>query len=314
MTGPTFSVIVPAGDRRPVLPLCVQAIEAAVGPDDETIVVDRPGLGPAEARNVGAAQAGGEVLVFVDSDVVVRSDALERLRRAFARDGQLVAVFGAYDDDPPARGAVSGFRNLLHHCVHRRASGPASTFWAGLGAVRREEFLAVRGFDARRFRKPSVEDIELGARLTAAGGRIELDPGVQGKHLKAWTLEEMIRTDFGRRGVPWAELVIEGAAPADTLNLGWRNRLSALAAALVPAGVLRRRSAIVAAGVAGLIVLNGDLYRLLLRRRGPFQAAAAVPLHVLHFAAATLALPAAVARHLIDRALRAATQGSMDRS
>jgi GT2 family glycosyltransferase len=275
-----------------------------VGASDEIVVVDRPALGPAKARNRGAARARCEVLVFVDSDVVIRGDALERLRSAFARDDDLVAAFGAYDDDPSARDAVSGFRNLLHHCVHRRGRGPASTFWAGLGAVRREAFFAAGGFNAYRFPSASVEDIELGARLAAADGRIELDPEVQGKHLKTWTLADMVWTDFARRGVPWARLVMEGAAPADALNLGWRSRLSALAAILVLTGFLRRRSATAAIGIAALIALNGDLYCLLLRRRGPLQAVAALPLHVLHLAAATLAVPAAAVRHLTDRGPR----------
>jgi hypothetical protein len=294
-------VIVPAGDGPPTLPLCVRAIQAAVRPDDEVIVVERPHLGPAAARNVGAAGASGEVLVFVDSDVVVRGDSLERLREAFVRDRELVAMFGAYDDQPQARDAVSGFRNLLHHCVHRRGAGAASTFWAGLGAVRREVFLSVGGFDAARFPRPSVEDIELGARLARSGARIALDPEVQGTHLKVWTLTDMVRTDFARRGVPWAELVIEGAAGANTLNLGWRNRFSAVTAILIAAGVLRRRLGLTAAGIATLVVLNADFYRLILQRRGPVQALVAVPLHVVHLATAILAVPTALARRLINR-------------
>src|SRR5205807_8681242 len=64
-----------------------------------------------------------------------------------------------------------------------------STFWAGLGAVRRDAFEAVGGFDAERYLVPSVEDIDLGARLATTGHRIELDPAVQGTHLKAWSLD-----------------------------------------------------------------------------------------------------------------------------
>jgi transposase len=33
---------------------------------------------------------------------------------------------------------VSRFRNLLHHHTHTTHPGPACTFWAGCGAVRRE--------------------------------------------------------------------------------------------------------------------------------------------------------------------------------
>jgi hypothetical protein len=119
----------------------------------------------------------------------------------------------------------------------------------------------------------------------------------------------MIWTDFARRGVPWAELIIERGARADALNLGWRNRLSALAAILIPTGALRRRIAPVAAGIAALVVLNADLYRLLLKRRGPIHAVAAVPLHVIHLATAILAVPAALGRRLLKRLGRWGRQG-----
>ena len=152
--------------------------------------------GPAEARNLGAQRARGDVLVFVDADVVVHADAFHRIRAALEADQGLTAIFGSYDDSPPAPGAVSGFRNLLHHYVHQSSPGPATTFWAGLGAIRRDAFLASGGFDAARYPRASIEDVELGIRLAEAGARIVLDPELQGTHLKEWGLGEMLRTDF----------------------------------------------------------------------------------------------------------------------
>src|ERR687894_766679 len=92
-------------------------------------------------------------------------DELSRIEAAFADDPGLTALFGSYDDRPEAPGAVSGFRNLLHHHVHQGGAGPARTFWAGLGAVRRDAFVAAGGFDEGRYPVPSIEDIELGMRL-----------------------------------------------------------------------------------------------------------------------------------------------------
>ncbi|MDX6482586.1 MAG: hypothetical protein QOE95_357, partial [Gaiellaceae bacterium] len=179
-----LSAIVPATNSPPTLGACRAALEAAVEAGDEVIVVEEAGgPGPASARNAGADRAGGDVLVFVDADVVVHSDALDRIRRAFASDDALDALFGSYDDAPAADGLVSGFRNLLHHHVHQTSRGPATTFWAGLGAVRKAAFEAEGGFDAARYPEPSVEDIELGMRLVASGRRIELDPAIQGTHL-----------------------------------------------------------------------------------------------------------------------------------
>src|SRR5829696_5491870 len=144
-------------------------------------------------QGLGRHSTAEEVLVFVDADVLPHPDAFARLREAFEVDPALDAVFGSYDTSPRATGLVSRFRNLLHHHVHQQGAGPATTFWAGLGAVRRETFESAGGFDASRFPHASVEDIELGMRLAAAGGKLRLDPELQGTHLKAWTLVELVR-------------------------------------------------------------------------------------------------------------------------
>ena len=133
------------------------------------VVTEPAGEGPAAARNRGAEQVAGDVIVFVDADVTVHPDALERIREAFAADPELAAVFGSYDDAPAAPQLVSQFRNLLHHHVHSSSPGPAETFWAGLGAVRREPFLAAGGFDSARF--PAARGRGHRARAPAAGPR-----------------------------------------------------------------------------------------------------------------------------------------------
>jgi glycosyltransferase involved in cell wall biosynthesis len=96
--------------------------------------------GPAYARNRGAEVARGDVVAFIDADVVVHPDTLRRLAWQCANDPKLGAVFGSYDDRPPSRGLVSQYRNLLHHYHHQESPGEAETFWAGCGAVRATVF------------------------------------------------------------------------------------------------------------------------------------------------------------------------------
>ena len=222
----TLSVIVPATNDPPTLGRCTAAIRGADAAPEEIIVVREPvRTGPAAARNAGAREAAGDVLVFVDADIEVHPDVFSRIRSAFAKEDELVALFGSYDDAPAAPGVVSRFRNLLHHHVHQTSGGPATTFWGGIGAIRREEFEGIGGFDQERFAVPSIEDIELGMRLTAAGARIVLDPEIQGTHLKRWTLGQMLRTDLHDRGIPWVQLLLESRDSSSALNLSWRHRL-----------------------------------------------------------------------------------------
>src|SRR5215208_16952 len=295
----TLTVVIPATDKRVTLDRTVAAVASASEAPEEVIVVDRPAhLGPAAARNLGSRQATGDVLIFVDADVEVHGDAFARIRNAFENDISLAAIFGSYDDDPGAAGIVSDFRNLLHHHVHQEGAGAATTFWAGLGAIRRDVFLALGGFDEERFPMPSVEDIELGMRLHAQGGRIVLDPAIQGKHLKNWTLASMTKTDLLRRGVPWLRLVFENHPGSTALNLGWRHRIGTGASLLLLHGLARRNRRLVGGSLAFLIALDRRFYLLLLRRRGARAMAVGVPLHVVHRLTSAAAVPIAVTSHL----------------
>jgi cellulose synthase/poly-beta-1,6-N-acetylglucosamine synthase-like glycosyltransferase len=296
-----LTAIVPATNEPPTLGACLEAIERAEEPPDEVIVVREPrNAGPAAARNRGAAQATGDVLVFVDADVVVHADAFRHLRATFAENGDVDAVFGSYDDAPAGTSVVSSFRNLLHHHVHQSGAGDASTFWAGLGAIRADAFRDAGGYDEDAYVAPSIEDIELGMRLTERGRRIVLDPRIQGTHLKLWTFTQMVSTDFSRRGVPWMRLLLDRGG-SRALNLGWKHRLSTLAALLGAGSLLAGRLRWTIACSAVLVGLNRRLYVLLAERLGPARAVAAFPLHVAHLLTGAAAAAVAIGGHVLDR-------------
>lgn len=265
---------------------------------DVRIVATGSRSGPAVARNAAVDAARGGAILFVDADVELAPDAFERVRAAFAADPDLVGVFGTYDDEPSAPGLVSQFRNLLHHHTHVSHSGRATTFWTGCGAMRTVNFLDVGGFDAG-FACPSVEDIDLGMRVTAAGGRIAIDPTLRCKHLKRWTLTSMILTDVFSRAVPWTKMLMARHALPATLNIDWKNRVSGvfavvLVAALVAAPFVSWAWAVAAASALLLVACHLDFYRLCLRKRGPVFAVGAVALHVLFFVYSSLTFGAVV--------------------
>lgn len=304
-----ISVVVPAYGQAAQLAECLNAIRTAAGRETEIIVVDDASpedlaavgaaagarmirlarnSGPAAARNRGAQQARGDILFFVDSDVVVAPDAIRRVGSTLEAHPDVAAVFGSYDARPRAPGVVSQYRNLLHHFVHQNANREASTFWAGCGAVRRGVFVAVGGFDPERFPRPSIEDIELGYRLRRAGHRITLDRALQGTHLKLWTFLGVLHTDVVGRAIPWSRLIQESRRMPDDLNVRWSQRvcvglvgLAAVGLALVP--VQPAAAAGAAAALGAVVGINRRLFAFLARERGPWFAAACVPLHVLHY-------------------------------
>jgi GT2 family glycosyltransferase len=243
--------------------------------------------GPAVARNLASASATGDILVFVDADVELHDDALERIRQHFEGDPQLDAVFGSYNDRPSATGLVSQFRNLLHHHTHTSHPGPARTFWAGCGAMRRSRFLELGGFEVH-YERPSIEDIELGMRLSAAGGKLLLDPTILCTHHKHWSLRSMVVTDIRQRALPWSRLLRRRPHGPVGLNLTPAARLSGLITLVLVACLVSLPWAALAcwgalACLLALLGLNRRFYAICLRVRGPGFLLVAIPLHLLYF-------------------------------
>ncbi len=313
-----LSVIVPVHGAPELLAACLSALQQSSQLPDEVIVVDdgspedsapriaeiakeagarlirQPQAGPGAARNYGAKEASGAVLLFVDADVNVHVETLGQIVAAFDSDVDLAAVFGSYDDRPLAGTIVSDYRNLLHHFVHQNSRRHAHTFWAGCGAIRREAFFAAGGFDAS-FGRPSIEDVELGLRLSAQGRRIELRPEIQCTHAKRWTLRSFFLTDLFERAMPWTEMLFtrQAALPAD-LNFGLAQRLSVPLAVLLLISLILTARLPLLAGTASavciglLAMLNRPFLGFLARLRGLQFALAAFPMHVLHLLASGL--------------------------
>lgn len=334
MPAPLFSVVVPAYQGATVLPLSLSALAASDLPRDrwELIVVDdasedgtsdvarqwadrvltlsgRP-HGPGYARNRGEEIASGEWLVFIDADVVAHRDTLGRFLEAIEADPTVDALFGAYDDAPPAPGFLTQYRNLLHRFVHVTSAGPAETFWAGCGAVRRAAFTEVGGFDERRYPRPQIEDIELGYRLRDRGRRIVIVPEIQGTHLKHWRFLGSLRTDLLDRGIPWVTLLLQRrhlARPAN-LNLKRGERAKALVVGLacalfLAAAVTRQPWTAVVAGsmLLGVTLSNVPLFTWFARQRGSLFALAVVPFNLLYYLMSGLSVVAGLGLHLFRR-------------
>ena len=246
----SISVIVPVLNDNAALQRCLGSITDSSRAVRECIVVDdgssepvrvpsagfrvirlEETQGPAHARNLGAQAAVGDVVFFIDADVVLHPDALDIGARILEQSPELAGVFGSYDDVPVHNTFVSQYRNLFHHWVHQHGKPEASSFWSGCGGLRREVFEASGGFDVR-YSTPCIEDIELGARVIGAGHAIRLEKTMLCTHLKQWTLWQVIRTDLFRRGIPWVALLIRERQVPRNLNLDLRARLATLWAVL----------------------------------------------------------------------------------
>lgn len=314
----TVQALLPLDDDSELVIVADGALEDClrVASGCEARVVELPhACGPAAARNVGAASTSGDVLVFIDADVAVTRAGIMRMRRIITERPDIAAIFGAYDDCPSDDGFMSQYKNLAHSFVHRTSDRHARTFWAGFGAMRRTAFDAVGGFDSR-FARPSVEDIELGYRLTNAGYRILLEPAMACSHLKRWTIASALASDFRDRGIPWTQLIWRYRELNDDLNLRLEYRWSALLACLTLAVVTfgSTRTWVPLALPTLLIVMtavNVRFYRFFLASRGVWFTArvwAMRPiqdlLNAFSFAVGTVLYFAGLAPHVVAASVR----------
>lgn len=294
----TVSIVIPVHNGQRDLAACLEAIaRSSVAPlecivvddastDESVTVATRMGArvipnehrsGPAGARNLGARCAQGDLVLFIDADVCVHTETIGRIQRVFREDQEVAAVFGSYDDSSPAD-FFSKYKNLQHAFVHRSARREAATFWTGCGAVRREVFLALGGFD-ESFARPCIEDIEFGDRLVKAGQRVVVDGSIRVRHRKHYTFLAMLRSDLFDRAIPWTKLILRNSAFPNTLNVDASQRTAAVVVSLFVALLI---PAIAMGGITSLLAWLALFYFALTacwtdaRRQGgyaPFVAA-----------------------------------------
>ena len=250
-----------------------------------TILIETTG-GPAKARNKGAMRASGDIILFIDADVTVSKDIIERVSDFFTSYTNAAATMGSYDDDPFEKDHLSQYRNLLHHFTHQCANTNASTFWGACGAIRRDVFISSGGFN-ESYTLPCIEDIELGYRLKARGLTLHLLKDLQVKHLKKWEFASMLKTDIFNRAIPWAELLISRKNNEYDLNLSLSSRISTLLVFLLPIfvfiWVFSGASYFLCAVIVLLFAINWRFYLFLLKKRGVLFLLRSLPFHWLYF-------------------------------
>jgi glycosyltransferase involved in cell wall biosynthesis len=302
-------VIIPVYNGGKFLHRCLDAIYASTFRSFDVIVVDDCSTddsaeisrskgatvlatgkqsGPAAARNLAAQTARGEILMFVDADVVVNTETLGLVADRFTKRPEISALFGSYDDEPAEQNFLSQYKNLQHHYVHQNSRSDASTFWSGLGAIRREVFISHGGFDCKKFAVPSIEDIDLGFRLRRNGHKILLDRDIQAKHLKKWQIVSHLRTEIFCRAVPWSRLIIENEELVNDMNLKTADRASAglVALSLMTLPLTYWRPELIGLVVLFLLLiafLNRHIIRFYWERRGFAFALATFPWQLLYF-------------------------------
>ena len=213
------SVVIPTYNRRPILEKCLLALERQqVSPEIdryEVVVVDDGSTdgtpdwlrgaaerfphvrlieqshgGPAEGRNRGVDHAHGDVIVFIDSDLVVTDSFLSchassLVRSWEARGDRLCFTYGA----------VVNTANFEQPTAERHKLRDLSWAYFATGNVAiAKEVLQRAGLFDTAFRLYGWEDLELGERLRRMGVQLIKCPAAVGYHWHpALTLDQIPR-------------------------------------------------------------------------------------------------------------------------
>jgi GT2 family glycosyltransferase len=294
--GLRLSVVIPAKDRARELQACLEALFASRHEGFEVVVVDdgsrdetaavaerrgcrvvRHGAcrGAAAARNTGARAARGEILLFLDSDVLVDRGLLAEVDRAFESPATQ-AVVGLLAKDALHPNFASQYDALYMHYQYWTHAESIAIFYTSCAAIRRALFIEHGGFD-ENYKGAGIEDMELGQRLVQRGVSLRLDKRLQVSHAHAFTVIELLaknrRTASGTLKIMLRNLSAGRrnrrlVAPPWSFLLGIPLTLVAAALLLAPMA-LPPACALPALPVAGaVLLLNRRFLGFLLRQRG----------------------------------------------
>jgi glycosyltransferase involved in cell wall biosynthesis len=204
-TGPPmtmWSVVTPTYNRLPILQKCLRALEAQDfdqpyeivvvddGSTDQTVeylqthpdefphvrLLQQEHGGAAQARNLGVMSARGEIIVFVDSDLVVKPNFLsahcQALRQAQAHYPKVFTygrVINTCNFDDPTSELF-------------KVTDMSRAFFASCNVAIAKEHLIKAGLFDLDFRQYGWEDLELGVRLKNMGLKLIPCPEAVGYH------------------------------------------------------------------------------------------------------------------------------------
>lgn len=303
---PLVSIIVPVKNGEMTLESCLRSVKRSYYKNIEVIVVDdhstdasaaiarrhhctllevRDGKGANNARNFGARHAKGDLLVFIDSDIVVARETILGIVETLD-DDQLDAVVGLYTAKHRHETFVSQYKNLWVRYSYMKSSPAIDWLFGAISGIKRPAFEKLGGFNADLLAQHGHDDLELGKRFARANLRIQLNMDIEVEHLKNYSVWSFIKNEF-HRSSGFAELAMKFGETSRSINRGFVNVYPmfivstvysvALLGILILSilGILPLWSAGVATGL--YLIMNIRFLNYLEQVRGLFAMAAMVP-------------------------------------
>ncbi len=224
-----ISVIVPTYNSACTVKQCLASIRASEGAHYELIVADDGSadktvsiaeqyadkillhprnLGRSRARNTGARAAKGDILVFIDSDIIIRRNTLAKISDFFQREPSADAVTGLLSKEHPNQDFFSQYKNYYMNYIFSKLPEKINFLFGSIYAVRKKA-LIVHDSDYEL-----AEDSAHGQKLAKRGKELRFMKDLDVIHLKKYNFISIIKNDF-RIPFNWADIFIK--------YRGWRH-------------------------------------------------------------------------------------------
>ncbi|MDH2427106.1 glycosyltransferase family A protein [Sphaerisporangium sp. TRM90804] len=287
---PLVSIVIPSYNRSDVLRLCLEAVKEQTYPHVEVIVVDDCGTedaarvaasmgatvvrtesngGPTPARNLGAAHAAGDILLFVDADIALDPDAVENAVRILRAEPSIGALGGILRPESlVSQSLASQYRALQMYRWWMPAHRPTLELHAAVLAVPAKVFAEIGPFDPR-LRETVSSDYRVRVKRSY---EVRLTDAVRGRKDHDATVPTILRKVLRRSRISamdWRK----GETPGDSVPraIGGVLLLAAVPALALPVVAGRAGALVSPALVAAAVALDADTHRFAYAQRGvPF--------------------------------------------
>ncbi|MEN8262306.1 MAG: glycosyltransferase family 2 protein [Nitrospirota bacterium] len=223
-----ISIVIPTYNAAKFMPGLMDSIFKQAVDDMEVIIVDdcstdntveivekypvkvvrmEKNGGPARARNRGVNEARGEIIFFLDSDVIVLDGTVPEVRDYFQENPSANCVIGVCATEPLNKGFVPKYMAMFEYIHLLDTPGnKVSVFAPRCGAIKKELFLEAGGYD-ESYKGADVEDFELARRINKLDS-IFLNSKMLVRHQFVNNFEEAVKNYF-KRAVMWIQLFLK---------------------------------------------------------------------------------------------------------
>ena len=223
-----ISIVIPTYNSSRFMPALLESIFTQTIEDMEVIIVDdcstdntievlknypvrivqmEKNGGPARARNRGVREAKGDIIFFLDSDVIVMDGTVREVMEYFHRSDSAQCVIGVCTTEPLNKGFVPRYMAMFEY-IHLLGArdNRVSVFAPRCGAIKKDLFLKVGGYD-ESYKGADVEDFELARRINKTDSII-LNPNMRVRHQFVNNFGEAVKNYF-KRAVMWIHLFLK---------------------------------------------------------------------------------------------------------